>query len=91
MGGSQALAAAAYNAGPNRPRRWRQGPVLDAAAWTEAIPFNETRDYVQKVLANASVYAAILADEPRIALRERLGLTVGPRAQTEVAENRDLP
>ncbi|HWH84015.1 MAG TPA: transglycosylase SLT domain-containing protein, partial [Burkholderiaceae bacterium] len=31
--GSQALAAAAYNAGPSRSRRWRDGPVLDPAVW----------------------------------------------------------
>ena len=48
--GSQAMAAAAYNAGPGRPRRWREGPVLEPAAWAENIPFNETRDYVKKVL-----------------------------------------
>ena len=53
FGGSQAMAAAAYNAGPNRPRRWREGPVLEAAAWAENIPFTETRDYVKKVLSNA--------------------------------------
>ena len=35
--GSHALAAAAYNAGPNRPRRWREGPSLDSAAWAENI------------------------------------------------------
>ena len=62
FGGSQALAAAAYNAGPGRPRRWREGQAIDAAAWTENIPFAETRDYVKKVLANASVYAALRAE-----------------------------
>ena len=31
VGGSQPMAAAAYNAGPGRPRQWRNGPVLDAA------------------------------------------------------------
>ena len=58
--GSQAMAAAAYNAGPNRPRRWREGPSLEAAIWAENIPFNETRDYVKKVLSNATFYAALL-------------------------------
>ncbi|MEY8879005.1 MAG: lytic transglycosylase domain-containing protein, partial [Leptothrix sp. (in: b-proteobacteria)] len=62
--GSQALAAAAYNAGPNRLRRWREGPPLEVAAWAENIPFNETRDYVKKVLSNASYYAALLAERP---------------------------
>ena len=50
VGGSQAMAAAAYNAGPGRPRKWREGPVLEPAIWAENIPFPETRDYVKKVL-----------------------------------------
>ncbi|MBI5721812.1 MAG: transglycosylase SLT domain-containing protein [Burkholderiales bacterium] len=60
FGGAQAMGAAAYNAGPARPRRWREGVVLEPAAWIEGIPFNETRDYVKKVLSNAVVYAARL-------------------------------
>ena len=42
--GSMPMATAAYNAGPGRPRAWRNGPVLDAAIWAENIPFLETRD-----------------------------------------------
>jgi soluble lytic murein transglycosylase len=61
--GSQALAAAAYNAGPSRPRRWREGATIEPAIWAENIPFNETRDYVKKVLSNATVYAAMLAGQ----------------------------
>ncbi len=52
------LAAAAYNAGPGRPRNWRNGPVIEAAIWAENVPFTETRDYVKKVLANTTNYAA---------------------------------
>ncbi|HET9977455.1 MAG TPA: transglycosylase SLT domain-containing protein [Burkholderiaceae bacterium] len=63
FGGSQALAAAAYNAGPSRPRRWREGALVEAAVWAENIPFAETRDYVKKVLSNATVYAALLAGQ----------------------------
>ena len=59
--GSQAMAAAAYNAGPSRPRRWREGATLEPAIWAENIPFTETRDYVKKVLSNATVYASLLA------------------------------
>ncbi len=51
-----ALAAAAYNAGPGRARAWRPPASLEGAIWVETIPFNETRDYVKKVLANAIVY-----------------------------------
>ena len=64
FGGSQAMAAAAYNAGPGRPRRWREGATLEPAAWAEGIPFAETRDYVKKVLSNAVVYSALLARGP---------------------------
>jgi soluble lytic murein transglycosylase len=65
FGGSLTLATAAYNAGPGRPRRWRENPAtMEAAAWAESIPFNETRDYVKKVLSNSVYYAALLAGPP---------------------------
>ncbi|GAP37596.1 soluble lytic murein transglycosylase precursor [Piscinibacter sakaiensis] len=89
QGGSQALGAAAYNAGPNRLKRWRDGPRLETAVWVENIPFNETRDYVKKVLSNALYYAARLG-HPEQPLRGRLGPTVGPREVT-AATVRDLP
>jgi soluble lytic murein transglycosylase len=88
--GSQAMAAAGYNAGPNRPRRWREGPVLDAAAWTENIPFGETREYVKRVLSNATDYAALFSGEPQ-SLRARLGQKIGPRLTEEPAEAKELP
>ncbi|MCE4554035.1 lytic transglycosylase domain-containing protein [Pelomonas cellulosilytica] len=87
--GAQALAAAAYNAGPNRPARWRDGPVLDAAIWAENIPFNETRDYVRKVLLGGAIYAQVLG-LPAASLRERLGASVGP-AGARAADISDVP
>ena len=60
FGGSQPMAAAAYNAGPSRPRRWREGPPVEPAAWAESIPFAETRDYVKKVLSNAVDYSLVM-------------------------------
>ncbi|UCU99801.1 lytic transglycosylase domain-containing protein [Acidovorax radicis] len=87
--GSMALAAAAYNAGPGRPRNWRNGPVLDAAIWAENVPFTETRDYVKKVLANTTNYAAMLTGLPQ-SLKNRLG-TVGPRDASVPEVNKDLP
>ena len=83
------MAAAAYNAGPGRPRKWREGPVLDAAIWAENVPFSETRDYVKKVLSNTTNYAAILTGQPQ-SLRSRLG-QIGPRAAVAAEPNRDLP
>jgi soluble lytic murein transglycosylase len=87
--GSMALAAAAYNAGPGRPRNWRNGPLIEAAAWAENVPFGETRDYVKKVLANTTLYAAILTGQPQ-SLKARLGY-VGPRDVAQPEPNRDLP
>jgi soluble lytic murein transglycosylase len=90
FGGSQALAAAAYNAGPNRPRAWRQGPALEAAIWAETIPFPETRDYVKKVLANATVYATLLGST-QVALKPRLGRIIGPDDPATASADHDLP
>jgi soluble lytic murein transglycosylase len=87
--GSMPLAAAAYNAGPGRPRAWRNGPVLDAAIWAENVPFAETRDYVKKVLSNTTSYAAILSGQPQ-SLKVRLG-TIGPRDPGVPDPSRDLP
>ena len=89
LNGSMAMAAAAYNAGPGRPRTWRNGPVLDAAIWAENVPFSETRDYVKKVLSNTTNYAAILTGQPQ-SLKARLGF-VGPRDAAQPEPYKDLP
>jgi soluble lytic murein transglycosylase len=89
LGGSMPMAAAVYNAGPGRPRSWRNGHVLDAAIWAENVPFGETRDYVKKVLSNTTNYAAILTGQPQ-SLKARLG-TVGPRDAALPEVNKDLP
>jgi soluble lytic murein transglycosylase len=87
--GSMPLATAAYNAGPGRSRTWRNGPVLEAAIWTENIPFQETRDYVKKVLSNTTNYAAILTRQPQ-SLKARL-VSIGPRNSAMAEVNKDLP
>jgi len=87
--GSLPLAAAAYNAGPGRSRQWRNGPVLPGEVWAENIPFEETRDYVKRVLANTTNYAAQITGQPQ-SLRARLG-TVGPRPVSAPTANPDLP
>ncbi len=89
--GSLPMAAAAYNAGPGRPRIWRGqtgGPTWEAAIWAENIPFSETRDYVKKVLANTTIYAAMISGQAQ-SLKARLG-RIGPRADA-IADNRELP
>ena len=90
FGGSQAMAAAAYNAGPSRPRRWREGSTLEAAAWAETIPFHETRDYVKKVLSNATLYAALLG-QSAVSLKARLGPPIGPRERTAPEPDKEIP
>ena len=89
--GSQVLAAAAYNAGPNRSRRWREGPVLEPAVWAENVPFNETRDYVKKVLSNAVMYASLLDNGRSQSLKARLGPSIGPRDAAAPPTSTDLP
>ena len=92
FGGSLPMAAAAYNAGPGRPRVWRGSagaPQLEAAIWAENVPFSETRDYVKKVLSNTTNYAALITGQPQ-SLKARLGL-VGP-LETSVADtSTELP
>lgn len=70
------LASAAYNAGPGRAKRWRDNTTpLEGAIYAETIPFNETRDYVKKVLKNSMYYARVLDhghNSPT--LKERLGV-----------------
>jgi soluble lytic murein transglycosylase len=67
--GSYVLTLAGYNAGPGRAREWikefgdpRDGKV-DPIDWIHRIPFEETREYVQKVLSNIQIYRARLGDE----------------------------
>ena len=87
--GSTPMAAAAYNAGPGRPRAWRNGPPMEGAIWAENVPFAETRDYVKKVLSNTVDYAALLSGQAQ-SLKRRLG-SVGPAPADEPVLTRDLP
>jgi soluble lytic murein transglycosylase len=92
FGGSMPLAAAAYNAGPGRPRNWRGqagAPTLEAAIWAESVPFTETRDYVKKVLANTTIYAGLISGQSQ-SLKALLG-TVGPREAGKPDLDPELP
>lgn len=54
---NRAFASAAYNAGPHRVTRWlKERGHLPLDAWIETIPFKETRNYVQNVLAFRVIY-----------------------------------
>jgi soluble lytic murein transglycosylase len=63
--------------------------VLEAAIWAENIPFNETRDYVKKVLSNTTLYAAMISGQPQ-SIKARLG-SVGPLDATTSETGLDLP
>lgn len=66
FGGSYIMTFAGFNAGPGRVRQWvrefgdPRAKDIDPVDWVERIPFTETRNYVQKVLANVQVYRARL-------------------------------
>ncbi len=70
FGGSYVLAIAAYNAGSGRAREWiadwgdPRSSSVDVVDWVELIPFNETRNYVQRVMENLQVYRHRLAGTP---------------------------
>ncbi|MHB8666688.1 MAG: lytic transglycosylase domain-containing protein [Burkholderiales bacterium] len=80
------LAAAAYNAGPGRASRWRDTHPLEGAIYAETIPFEETRDYVKKVMSNTMYYAAMLGDPVR-SLKARLGI-IAPRGAEGILAQR---
>ena len=69
--GSYVLALAAYNAGPARARQWMKEngdprkANVDVVDWIELISFEETRNYVQRVLENLQVYRQLLGDPQR--------------------------
>ncbi len=48
--------AVAYNAGPGRVPQWRATLPLEMDEFVEAIPFRETKGYVQGVIRNAAQY-----------------------------------
>ncbi|MCW5622340.1 MAG: lytic transglycosylase domain-containing protein, partial [Burkholderiales bacterium] len=75
--GHAVLATAGYNAGPGRARQWRAEKPLEGAIYAESIPFNETRDYVRKVMSNTMYYSRQLGEQ-YLSLKQRLGL-IEPR------------
>lgn len=89
LDGSPVLASAAYNAGPGRARGWRDDRGMEAAIYAESIPFNETRDYVKKVMANASYYAHNFSQQTQ-SLKARIGV-IEPRARDREKALGDTP
>ena len=68
--GSYPFALASYNAGPKRVKYWKkingnpQKGKIDYVNWIELIKFDETRNYIQRVLENVNVYRYILSNKP---------------------------
>jgi len=63
------LVAIGYNAGPSRVQQWSlqygdlRNPKIDPVDWVEHIPFDETRNYVMRVMESVVIYRARLAGE----------------------------
>lgn len=69
-GGSVPLAVAAYNAGSGNVSKWIREygdprSQVDMLKWIEAIPYNETRAYVQRVIENSVVYDSLRSPQPQ--------------------------
>jgi soluble lytic murein transglycosylase len=65
FGGQVPVALAAYNAGPNAATRWLPSRPMDADAWIENIPYNETRGYVQRILWHRLVFSWLREGHPQ--------------------------
>lgn len=70
--GNKVLATASYNAGAQRVKSWLpKSNEIDADIWIETMPFNETRNYVKKVMATMAIFEKHLG-EPISPLKQRL-------------------
>ena len=87
--GHPVLASTAYNAGPNRALRWQPAQPLEGAIFIESIPFDETREYVKRVMAN-TVHYALLLEGRSIPLKQRLGIIAGRGAAAAAAIDGEL-
>nr|WP_298722747.1 lytic transglycosylase domain-containing protein [uncultured Steroidobacter sp.] len=65
FGGQTLVALAGYNAGPNAAARWMPSEALDPDIWVENIPYNETRNYVQRILWHNVVFSWLKTGEPQ--------------------------
>jgi len=76
------LATAAYNAGPNRVRRWLANTDhLPIDVWIEIIPYDETRGYVQNVLAFAVAYSFKMGNKAKLLQPHEYNLKINEESQ----------
>lgn len=69
QGGNTVFAVASYNAGPGNVNKWRaRYDATDLDNFIEAIPFDETRDFVKKVLGNYAAYHSLYGEPKRFAV-----------------------
>lgn len=62
------FALASYNAGPGNVAKWRKThPSTDMEVFIDTIPFEETKDYVKKVLGNYAAYHSLYPDPGLVA------------------------
>lgn len=87
--GNPVLASAAYNAGPRRAGEWRGEQSLEGAIYAETIPFEETREYVKKVMSNTVYYARQFNAPPR-PLKQRMGIIAARPADSQQATSDEM-
>ena len=76
--GNDVLATAAYNAGHNRVRQWLpEEGIIPADIWIESVPFDETRDYLKRVMTYTVIYEQRLGKRPTPLLERMLPISSG--------------
>ncbi len=72
--GNHILATAAYNAGPQRVKKWldKQQGSIEYDIWIETLPYHETRNYVQNVMAFRVIYGHQMGLETSLISKDEL-------------------
>ena len=78
--------AAAYNAGPGRAVAWKASLPAEMDEWAEAVPFKETRGYIQGVVRNRLQYLRLYDEKGNF--RPEVGTRVTPASDPNVRQRR---